>query len=165
MTLLSFVIVALLSAFGISSLVEFYKKTIRKGKAGAPENWVVGGVLSVGFSVLTCIAGLSYPLFSSTLMNIALYSVLFFLIQFFLDMKVIKKILASALENTDISKLLDAILPRIGLSKSKVKKILLNIGIDRGRLVEVLVKEGLSAETAEGFSDAIFDSDARSSLK
>lgn len=156
MTFISFVVVGLLAVFGVSSLVEFYKKTIRKGNAKKWENWLVGGVLSVGMAALICLTGIAYPVFSNVYVNLGAYAVVIFLVQFFLDMKVIKKVLASALENTDVTKLIGVILPKLGLTPEKVKDFLKSLGITRETLVLKLIEAGLSKDKAEEVAQAIF---------
>lgn len=156
MSILSFIVVTLLALFGVSAAVEFYKKTIRKGNAKSWENWLVGGALSVGMAALLCFTGIAYAFFANPWINTAIYAVVFFVAQFFLDMKVIKKLLASALQNADIQKILDVVLPKVGLTVEKIKNFLTSINVDRKTLEAKLVEAGVTPEKAKEIADAIF---------
>lgn len=156
MTILSFVVIGLLAVFGVSALVEFYKKTIRGGNAKAWENWIVGGVLSIGVAALLCFTGIAWLPFGNLYLNWAVYSVVIFLIQLLLDMKVIKKILASALENVDIVKLATIVLPKLGLTAEKIKNILNSLGIDKDTLVAKLIEAGMPEDKVKELADYIY---------
>jgi len=147
MSIVSFIIIGLLSVLGVSALVEFYKKTIRKDQAKSWENWVVGGVLSIGVSVLICLKGLAYPIFSNMLVNIGVYALVIFVLQLFVDMKFIKKILASALEYADIEKFIPAVLDKLGISFDKVRSILKTLNVTETKLKKALIDAGVSETT------------------
>lgn len=149
MNIISFVIVGLLSVLGVSSLVEFYKKTIRKDQSKKWENWLVGAVLSIGFSALICLKGLAYPFFGNMLLNIAVYAVVIFLLQMFIDMKFVKKIIASALEHADIEKLIPTIIEKLGISMDKVRSILKSLNITAAKLKKALADAGISEAVIE----------------
>lgn len=153
---MSFVVIALLAVFAVSVLVEFYKKTIRKDKAKKWENYLVGGLLSVGVAALLNFTGIGYVVTGNVWISWAIYSVVIFLIQKFLDMKVIKKLLLSALQNADIEKLINAILPKIGLTVEKIKNILISLGINKEKLIKELIENGVTTEKAEEIAKAIF---------
>lgn len=156
MNILSFIIICLLSVLGVSALVEFYKKTIRKDQAKTWENWVVGAVLSVGFAALICFKGLAYTLFSNPILNVAVYAAVIFLLQMFIDMKFIKKILASALEHADVEKLIPAILDKIGVSLEKVQSILKSLNVTATKLKKALTDAGVSEATIEKIVSIFF---------
>lgn len=161
MSIVSFVVIGLLSAFGVAALMEFYKKTIRKGHAAAWENWVVGAVVSAGISALVCYTGLAYPFFGNMIINVAVYAVAFFLIQMFLDMKVIKKLIINALETMDIDKFINTVLAKLGLTVEKIRGILQNLGITRAKLEKTLLDAGLSEEKVKEILDLLYPEDTK----
>lgn len=159
MTILSFIVIGLLAVFGVSALVEFYKKTIRGGNAKPWENWLVGGGLSIGMAALICFTGIAWLPFANVYYNWAAYSVVIFLLQFFLDMKVIKKLLMSALENVDIIKLATVVLPKLGLTAEKIKNILVSLGIDKDTFIAKLVEAGMPEDKVKELAEYIFGED------
>ena len=156
MNIFSFVIVGLLSVLGVSALVEFYKKTIRKDQGKAWENWVVGAVLSIGFAALICLKGLAYPFFSNVLINIAIYAVVIFVLQLFVDMKFIKKIIASAIEYADVEKFIPVLLEKLGISVEKLQTILKTLNITAAKLKKALLDAGIAEATVEKILAILF---------
>ena len=156
MDVLSFIVMGLLAVLGVSSLVEFYKKVIRKDKAGVWEIRIVAAVLSIGVSVLMCLTGLAYPFFDAQVINIIIYSVVIFLIQLFLDMKIIKMILAKALEYIDIEKFITTVLAKLGISIEKVRKILDFLNITEDKLREALKSVGIADDVIEKIIDLLY---------
>jgi len=159
MTIFSFIVIGLLAVFGVSALVEFYKKTIRKGNAQPWENWVVGGALSIGMAALICFTGIAWLPFANVYLDWAVYSVVIFLLQFFLDMKVIKKILASALENIDVVKLAEVVLPKLGLTAEKIKAILVSLNVDKKTFIAKLTDAGMPKDKVLELADYIYGED------
>jgi hypothetical protein len=159
MSIVSFVIVTLLAVLGVSALIEFYKKVIRGGKSSKVENWIVGGVLSIGMAALLCFKEIAFLPFTNIYINWAVYSGAIFLLQFFLDMNMIKKIIASALANVDIKKLFGAILPKLGLTPEKIRNILVGLKITKSKFIKELVDNGLSEEVANEIADIIYGED------
>ena len=158
MDILSFVVVGLLAVLGVSALVEFYKKTIRKDKAKTWEIRVAAAVLSIGASTLMCLSGLAYLFFPNVIINIAIYAVVIFLLQLFLDMKVIKKILNSALEYLDLDKFITTVLGKLGITKDKILKILETLNITEDKLREALKEAGVSDDVIEKIVKILYES-------
>lgn len=157
MTITSYLLVALLSVLGIATLVEFYKKTIRKGNAKNWENWIVGAVLSVGFAILDCLKGLAYPFVSNQIINILIYAAVFFVVQLFVDMKLIKKLISSAIASMDLEKFVLIVLDKLGISLDKVKDVLKKLGITREKLKNALVDAGFPEDKVEKLLDMLFN--------
>ena len=161
MDILSFVVVGLLSVLGVSALVEFYKKTIRKGEAGVWETRIVAAVLSIGVAILICLKGLAFLPLENMILNIAIYAVVIFVLQLFLDMKLIKKIIASALEYIDIDKLAGIILGKFGITMDKIRKILDGLKITKEKLEKALKDAGVSDAVVEKIIKLIYESDEK----
>ena len=161
MDILSFVVVGLLSVLGVSALVEFYKKTIRKGEAKAWETRVVAAVLSIGVAALICLKGLAFLPVENMILNIVIYAVVIFVLQFFLDMKLIKKIIASALEYIDIDKLAGIILGKFGITMDKIRSILDGLKITKEKLEKALKDAGVSDAVIEKIIKLIYESDEK----
>ena len=161
MDILSFVVVGLLSVLGVSALVEFYKKTIRKGEAGVWETRIVAAVLSIGVAILICLKGLAFLPLENMILNIAIYAVVIFVLQLFLDMKLIKKIIASALEYIDIDKLAGIILGKFGITMDKIRKILDGLKITKEKLEKALKDAGVSDAVIEKIIKLIYESDEK----
>ena len=159
MDIISFVVVGLFAILGVSALVEFYKKTIRKGQAQKWENWLVGAVLSVGMAALMYFKGFAFPIFGNAILNILIYAVVIFVLQLFLDMNLIKKILASALDYIDIDKFVGVVLGKLGITLDKVRKILDTLGITEDKLKEALKEAGVSDEVIEKIIKIIYQAD------
>ena len=149
MTITAYVVVALLSVFGIAAIMEFYKKTIRKGQSAKWENWLVGAALSVGVSVLDCLTGLAYPFVANMAFNILIYAVVFFFVQLFVDMKFIKMIIAQAVATMDVEKFVTIVLDKLGLSVEKVKNIIAKLGLKKEQVAKVLAEAGFPEDEIE----------------
>lgn len=156
MTIFSYVVVGLLAVLGVSALVEFYKKVIRKGQSGVWENRIVAGVLSIGAAVLICLTGLAYLFFGNMIANIAVYSVAIFLLQLFVDMKIIKAILEAAIRFIDLEKFIDMVLEHLGITSDKIAKILTNLGITEDKLKKALLDAGVPEDLTNKIIDVLF---------
>lgn len=161
MDILSFVVVGLLSVLGVSALVEFYKKTIRKGQASSLEVKLVAAVVSIGVAALICLKGLAFLPVENMILNIAIYAVVIFVLQLFLDMKLIKKIIASALEYIDIDKLAGIILGKFGITMDKIRSILDSLKITKEKLEKALKDAGVSDAVIEKIIKLIYESDEK----
>lgn len=91
-----------LSAIIIASLMEWYKKGLRKNNAKKGEIISIAALLSFGLA-LVCYYGFTLP---GSLISLVLYGLGIFLIQWLVDVKVIKAMLKalrnSWLKNHDI---------------------------------------------------------------
>ena len=106
---------------GIAGTMEVYKKTIRKGKAKAWENYLIALILTIISLVLLEVSNVFQPALvtigGSVWMDWILYVILVYIAQFQLDKKVIKKIIRSFAEN---------FLEKAGLEEDQIKDILSN---------------------------------------
>lgn len=161
MDILSFVVVGLLSVLGVSALVEFYKKTIRKGQASSLEVKLVAAIISIGVAALICLKGLAFLPVENMILNIAIYAVVIFVLQLFLDMNLIKKIIASALEYIDIDKLAGIILGKFGITMDKIRSILDSLKITKEKLEKALKDAGVSDAVIEKIIKLIYESDEK----
>ena len=80
--------VLLAIAIGIAAFMELYKKQIRKDRAKEREIWLVAGLCSL---MLTAIAYFAFR-FPGNHLGILLYFCGVYVCQYYLDMKVIKKV-------------------------------------------------------------------------
>lgn len=160
MTILTFIVIGLLATFGVAAFMEFYKKGIRKGNAKTWENWVIGAALSIGVSVLLCLTGLVYPIFSQVIINIAIYAVVIFCIQLFVDMKIIKKMIVMILGQMDVTKLFNTVLGKLGLSAATIATVLKFMGKGETELRKALLEAGLPEEKVNEIILAIFGAKA-----
>ena len=93
---LVYLIFLVIEVFGVSLLMEVYKKGIRKNKSKAWENKVIGALLSVVCVVFLHFSGMIYPLFHTMFnaklwLDYLLYTILFFIAQWKADMVVVKR--------------------------------------------------------------------------
>lgn len=152
MTVTSTIIILCLSVFGVASLMEFYKKTIRKGNSQTWENWLVGGVLSFGTSaliVLTGMLGNPLPFNLPVWAGILIFGAVFFFVQMFVDMKIIKQIVKSVVSQKDVAAYADILLSKVGLSLDKVRDILKNTGITEEKFREYMKKIEIADDDIE----------------
>lgn len=112
---LVYLILLVIEVFGVSFLMEVYKKGIRKNKSKAWENKVVGALLSMLCVALLHFSGMIYPLFHTMFkaklwLDYLLYVILFFIAQWKADMVVVKKAIKSLVTQwvKDNAKLTDA---------------------------------------------------------
>lgn len=159
MDIVSFVVVGLLAILGVSALVEFYKKVIRKDEAGVWEIRIVALVVSAAVSALMCLNGLAFPIFGNNILNIVVYALVIFLIQLFLDMKLIKKILANVLDYIDIDKFVGVVLGKLGITMDKVRKVLDTLDITKEKLEKALKDAGISDATIEKIIKIVYEAD------
>lgn len=113
-----------LEVMGVASLMEIYKKQIRKNKAKKFEIYIIAEILTAlsigilyGLHIFKPILGLiGAPLWS----DIILYDILLFIFQMQADMKIIKKVIKSCAESFLISH---------GLSQEQVDDIFKSVGV------------------------------------
>jgi hypothetical protein len=159
MTIISFIVVGLLSAFGVAAMMEFYKKIVRKGNTKAWENWVIGIIISFAVAAFVCYTGLEYTFgtfFGSKLLSTTVYGLIFFFVQMFLDMNVIKKIILSAIETMDIDKFGTAVLSKFGFTVSKFQEILNGFGVSKDKIKGVLTEAGFSETKVTEIANFLF---------
>lgn len=72
----------------IAIFMEAYKKNIRQDKAKAWENWLIGGILSITFSI---VGYLSFDLPGKPI-SMIYYALCVFALQLVVDMKIIKSL-------------------------------------------------------------------------
>lgn len=94
-----YIMFLLLDVLGVATLIEIYKKGLRKDKAGVWEIRAVALVLSVVDIAILPLMNLFYPVLgllgAPAWTDFALYTILFFVLQRQADMKLIKKVFAS----------------------------------------------------------------------
>ena len=94
--LLFIIIGALLSA----SFIEVYKKTIRKDKHKKWECWLLGGGLSILYIFFLKVSNMFYPMMNSLFgaklwLDYGIHIIVFYFLQFNMDMHIVKKIIKS----------------------------------------------------------------------
>lgn len=89
-----------IGAFLSASFLEVYKKTIRKDNFKKWECWLIGGGISVFYIFFLKFSGVFYPmmnmLFGAKIwLDYCIHIVLFYFLQFNMDMHIVKKIIKS----------------------------------------------------------------------
>ena len=148
---LQLVLIAL-SVFGISALVEFYKKNIRKDQAKVWEIRLVSGALSVIAAVGFKVTGLFTPIITAIFteltpwIDVALYAVVIFFLQLEADMKTLKAIVRFSTSTVLTEK--EAVV-------AELQKFMLDFNtktkLNVSLIVNVLKALGLTEETVEGY--------------
>ena len=148
---LQLVLIAL-SVFGISALVEFYKKNIRKDHAKVWEIRLVSGALSVIAAVGFKVTGLFTPIITAIFteltpwIDVALYAVVIFFLQLEADMKTLKAIVRFSTSTVLTEK--EAVV-------AELQKFMLDFNtktkLNVSLIVNVLKALGLTEETVEGY--------------
>ena len=148
---LQLVLIAL-SVFGISALVEFYKKNIRKDQAKVWEIRLVSGALSVIAAVGFKVTGLFTPIITAIFteltpwIDVALYAVVIFFLQLEADMKTLKAIVRFSTSTVLSEK--EAVV-------AELQKFMLDFNtktkLNVSLIVNVLKALGLTEETVEGY--------------
>lgn len=158
MSITSFVIILAFSILGVSSLIEFYKKNIRKDKAAAWENWIVGGVLSTGFSALINFTGLAFPILASKSiwLDVVLYTVVIFVAQMYVDMKFVKAIIKAAAKTSDMTALAKLILEKTGLKAEVIYKALAKLKVSEASFIKALVDSGVPEDKAAEIARVVY---------
>lgn len=155
------IVVVCLVSFGIGTLMEFYKKNIRKDQASVWEIKGIAFLLSFGAAALFHFTGISYPviatLFKSmnsglaTFLNIALYGVVIFGLQLQSDMKLLKGIIKYAAGKISFEEIVRIITKFGDTTKIDIKAIadlLVLFGLTEDKCIEVLVKAGINYDDA-----------------
>ena len=148
---LQLVLIAL-SVFGISALVEFYKKNIRRDQAKVWEIRLVSGALSVIAAVGFKVTGLFTPIITAIFteltpwIDVALYAVVIFFLQLEADMKTLKAIVRFSTSTVLTEK--EAVV-------AELQKFMLDFNtktkLNVSLIVNVLKALGLTEETVEGY--------------
>lgn len=149
MTILSYIIVTLLAAFGVAAFMELYKKSIRKGQAPAWEVILIAVLVSFGFAALISFTGLAATFGLNPALCMCIYAVVFFAAQYFLDMKVIKDIVKKALDTMDVEVFIGCVLSKLKLSKEQVTELLKKFDISKETFIATLLKIGFTEKQAE----------------
>ena len=154
-----------LGIFGISVLMEFYKKKIRKDQAKVWEIRVIAAVLSCLAAVGYKVTGLFTPVLTAIWPNltvwvdVALYAVVIFLGQLQGDMKFVKAIIKFATENVLNDK--EALV-------AELKKFIVDFNVKTKvnvtLVVNVLKALGVTEETVAGYLKDIGVDDDKAAL-
>ena len=159
------VIMVVLGSYGIGTLMEIYKKKIRKDQAKVWEVRVIAGVLSCLAAIGFKITGLFTPVITAiwpsvtVWVDVALYAVVIFVCQLEADMKTVKMLIKLATQNFLNDK--EAII-------AELKKYILDFNaktkVNVQLVVNLLKAVGVTEETIEGFLKDIGVDEAKASL-
>ncbi len=156
-----------LGVFGIASLMEWYKKNIRKDQAKVWEIRLVSAALSIVAAIGYKVTGLFTPVITyfftqvTVLVDVALYAVVIWLLQLQADMGILKAIVKVATNrlptgeailtdemkrrikvfevNTRLDVDLVIVLLRLaGFTKDTVRKALAEIGVDEDKIDRIV---------------------------
>lgn len=170
---LQLVLIAL-GIFGIGTLMEVYKKKIRKDQAKVWEIRLISGALSIGVAVAYKVTGLFTPVISAIFTNVtpwvdvALYAVVIFFGQLEADMKTVKdliKLSTNAVINNkeavkvELDKFLLDFNAKTKVNINLVVNLLKVVGVTEktieGYLKEVGVEDGKAAIIIEAFKESL----------
>ena len=160
-TIFTQIVIVCLVSFGIGTLMEWYKKKVRKDQAGVWEIRGIAFVLSFGVAALFAFTGIAYPVFETLFANmgatlakildIVLYGAVIFGLQLQGDMKLIKgllKLVASKVDFTSIVALLENLKKATGIKPVTIANLLVLFGLTDEKCIEALVAAGIPQEEA-----------------
>jgi len=149
-------LMVVLSSFGIGTLMEFYKKKIRKDQAGVWEVRIIAGVLSCLAAVGFKITGLFTPVITAVFPNltvwidVVLYAIVIFVCQLQADMRTVKTIVKIATQ---------AALNDKAAIVEELRKFILEFNartkINVELVVKLLIATGVTEDTIEGYLKGI----------
>lgn len=147
-----------LVSFGISSLMEVYKKKIRKDQAGVWEIRGVSLVLSAAATALVVLTGLYQPIIplifkdASVWLDYILYGVIIWVLQLQGDLKMLKAVIrisASKAIDADFKKIVESFKTKTGVEAADVAKVLAALGYGEDKAKEVLKELDVADEDIE----------------
>ena len=160
-TIFTQIVVVCLVSFGIGTLMEWYKKKVRKDQAGVWEIRGIAFVLSFGVAALFSFTGIAFPVFErlfasmapalAKVFDIILYGAVIFGLQLQSDMKLIKGILrlvASKVDFASIVALLENLKKATGVKPATIANLLVLFGLTDDKCIEALVAAGIPQEEA-----------------
>ena len=160
-TIFTQIVVVCLVSFGIGTLMEWYKKKVRKDQAGVWEIRGIALVASLLLGTLLTLTGIAYPVFATLfknmapvlakVLNIVLYGVVIFVLQLQSDMKLIKSIIrlaAGQVDFKDIVALVQSLKKATGVKPATIAQAMVLLGITEDDCIKVLVEAGVSQEDA-----------------
>lgn len=154
---LTLVMLCLIS-FGISTLMEIYKKKIRKDKASVWEIRAVSLGLSAVATLLVVVTGLFQPIItlvfpSATVwLDYILYCVIIWVLQLQEDLKILKMLMrlsASKAVDADFKKLVESFKAKTGVDAADVAVVLAALGYGEDKAREILKELSVSDEDVE----------------
>ena len=161
---LQLVLIAL-GIYGISTLMEFYKKNIRKDKAKVWEIRLVSAALSILTAVAYKVTGLFTPVITAIFTNltpwidVALYAVVIFVGQLEADMKTVKAIVKFSTS---------AIINNKEAVKAELDKFLLDFNaktkVNINLVVNLLKIVGVTEDSVEGYLKEVGVEDAKAAI-
>ena len=160
-TIFTQIVVVCLVSFGIGTLMEWYKKKVRKDQASVWEIRGIALVLSLGVAALFAFTGIGFPVFETLftkmapvlakILDIVLYGVVIFVLQLQSDMKLLKgiiRLVASRVDFSSIVALLENLKKTTGIQPSTIANILVMFGLTDDKCIEALVAAGIPQEEA-----------------
>ena len=159
------VLMVVLGSFGIGTLMEFYKKKIRKDEAKVWEIRLISVVLSCAAAVGFKITGLFTPVLTAIWPNltvwvdVALYAVVIFVCQLEADMKTVKAIVKIATQ---------AVLKDKESIVTELKQFILDFNaktkVNVNLVVNLLQVVGVTEDTIEGYLKEIGVDDVKAKI-
>ena len=158
-------LMVVLGSFGIGTLVEFYKKKIRKDQAKVWEIRVIAAVLSCLAAVGFKVTGLFTPVITAIFteltvwVDVALYAVVIFVCQLEADMKTVKAIVKLATQSllNDKAAVVEELRKFILDFNAKTK---VNVNL----VVNLLIAVGVTEDTIEGYLKSIGVDEAKAQI-
>ena len=155
------IVIVCLVSFGIGTLMEWYKKNVRKDQAGVWEIRGIALVASLAVGALLTFTGIAYPVFATLfksmspvlakILNTVLYGVVIFVLQLQSDMKLIKSILkmaAGQVDFNDVVELVQNLKKATGVKPATIAKAMVLLGVTEDDCIKVLVQAGITQEDA-----------------
>lgn len=158
-------LMVVLGSFGIGTLMEFYKKKIRKDQVKVWEVRVIAGVLSCLAAIGFKITGLFTPIITAIFteltvwVDVALYAVVIFVCQLQADMKTVKAIVRLATQSflNDKAVVVEELRQFILDFNAKTK---VNVNL----VVKLLIATGVTEDTIEGYLKEIGVDDTKTKI-
>lgn len=160
-TIFTQIVIVCLVSFGIGTLMEWYKKKVRKDQAGVWEIRGIALVASLAIAALLVFTGIAYPVFATLfksmapvlakVLNIVLYGVVIFVLQLQSDMKLIKSIIRLAAGQVDfegVVALIQNLKKATGVKPATIAQAMILLGITEEECIKVLVQAGVTQEDA-----------------
>lgn len=149
MSILCYIVITLLAAFGVAAFMEYYKKQLRHDEAKKWEIMLVGAAVSILVAVAGVIPEIFYWFVPASVAgacayNLVIYAVVFFVVQWLVDMNIIKKIIAAAVDTMDIEVFIYNLLKKCNLTVDQVKEAFAKFDVTKEKFAKFMADCGFT---------------------
>lgn len=157
-----------ISSFGCATLMEVYKKKIRKDKASTVEIRIVSAVLSLLIGFFFKCAGVLFPITSTIVPSMAtvgvwidmvIYSAIIWFLQLKEDMTLLKqliKLAAPLVAKSDFTGVVKTLINTTGASKDDIVTMLNLLSVTKENATELLQKLGIDDTSAQEIIEKVY---------